>query len=61
VPVGSVRSRLNQAKGKPADALLRTASSAHLDHARLVKQRTGEWEAIIEEVLSTGNAAKLRR
>ena len=44
VPVGTVRSRLNQAKAKLADALLHTASTAHTEHTRLVEQRTREWE-----------------
>ncbi len=57
VPVGTVRSRLNQAKTKLADALLETAAEAHTDHARLADQRTREWEATVDEVLTTGSAA----
>lgn len=42
VPVGTVRSRLNQAKRKLAEALLATAASAHRDAASLAAARRGE-------------------
>lgn len=57
VPVGTVRSRLNQAKAKLADALLETASAEHSDHAKLVEQRTREWEAIAGEIHTAGRAS----
>jgi RNA polymerase sigma factor (sigma-70 family) len=56
VPVGTVRSRLNQARAKLADALLATAATGHVDHARLVERRKEEWRTIIEEVVATGRA-----
>ena len=57
VPVGTVRSRLNQAKSRLADALMQTASAAHLDHDRLADRRRQEWDAIAHEVYTTGSAA----
>ncbi|MDX6647755.1 MAG: hypothetical protein QOK40_3482 [Miltoncostaeaceae bacterium] len=57
IPVGTVRSRLNQAKTRLADALLETASAAHIDHGKLVAQRRREWAAITNEIYSTGGAA----
>jgi RNA polymerase sigma-70 factor, ECF subfamily len=57
IPVGTVRSRLSQAKAKLADALLATASAAHLDQATLVAQRQQEWDAIVHELYTTGMAA----
>jgi len=44
VPVGTVRSRLNRARSRLADALLRTASGIGLDQARLEARRLAEWE-----------------
>jgi RNA polymerase sigma-70 factor (ECF subfamily) len=57
VPVGTVRSRLNQAKARLADELLRTAGSAHLDHDSLLSERRQEWDAIVHEAYSTGSAS----
>ena len=57
IPVGTVRSRLNQAKSRLADDLLRTASAAHHDHAKLLTERRQEWDAIVHEAYTTGTAA----
>ena len=57
IPVGTVRSRLNQAKTRLVDALMRTASGAHLDPDRLADRRRQEWDAIVHEVYSTGTAS----
>ena len=56
IPVGTVRSRLNQAKLRLADALLQTAAATHLDHAKLVQQRREDWGVIVHEIYSTGAA-----
>ena len=56
IPVGTVRSRLNQAKSRLADDLLRTASAAHNDHAKLLTERKQEWDAIVHEAYTTGAA-----
>jgi RNA polymerase sigma-70 factor (ECF subfamily) len=42
VPVGTVRSRLNQAKAKMTEALLATATQAHDDAAKLTAERRRE-------------------
>ncbi len=57
IPVGTVRSRLNQAKRRLADALLEAAAAAHSDHAALVEQRWREWTAVISQVECEGTAA----
>jgi RNA polymerase sigma-70 factor (ECF subfamily) len=57
VPVGTIRSRLNQAKARLADDLLRTASTAHLDHDKLIAERKHEWDAIVHEAYTTGTAS----
>lgn len=56
IPVGTVRSRINQAKARLADALLATAASVHLDHNRLIEERRLQWSAITDEIYSTGTA-----
>src|SRR5215212_9706132 len=49
VPVGTVKSRLNQVKVKLAEALLRTAGLAH-DEARLLKEfQERYWRAAFDE------------
>src|SRR5215207_1831951 len=50
VPVGTVRSRLNQVKVKLADALLETAGLAHGDARRLTESRTRYFAAATEEI-----------
>src|SRR5215204_1893278 len=50
VPVGTVRSRLNQVKVKLADALLETAGLAHGDARRLTESRTRYFAAAMEEI-----------
>jgi RNA polymerase sigma-70 factor (ECF subfamily) len=56
VPIGTVRSRLSQAKARLVDELLRTAAAAHLDHDRLLAERRREWDQIAHEIYSTGRA-----
>ncbi|MGW5481080.1 RNA polymerase sigma factor [Streptomyces sp. NPDC004008] len=48
VPVGTVRSRLNQARGKMARALLSTATQAHDDAAALTEESRHEAVATLE-------------
>jgi RNA polymerase sigma-70 factor (ECF subfamily) len=48
VPVGTVRSRLNQARGKLAKVLLTTATQAHDDASRLTEDSRHEAEATLE-------------
>ena len=50
VPVGTVRSRLNQVKLKLADALLETAGLAHGDARRLTESRTRYFAAATDEI-----------
>lgn len=57
IPIGTVRSRLNQAKHRLADALLAAAASAHADHAALVAERERWWRAVVEQVEREGSAA----
>lgn len=56
VPVGTVRSRLNQSKGRLADSLLDAAAAAHTDHKALVRQRWQEWSGAIDEMEAKGIA-----
>ena len=57
IPTGTVRSRLNLAKRRLADALLDTVSTAHADHGALRQQRYQEWTDAIEDMEQSGNAA----
>ena len=57
IPLGTVRSRLNQAKRKLADALLATATVAHHDHAALVQERWCWWRTLTEQIEREGTAA----
>ncbi len=50
VPVGTVRSRLNQIKLKLADALLNTAGLAHDDAGRLTESRVRYFAAATDEI-----------
>jgi RNA polymerase sigma-70 factor (ECF subfamily) len=52
VPVGTVRSRLNQVKTKLADALLKTAGLAHDEAGRLTESQTRYFGAAAEEINS---------
>ncbi len=52
VPVGTVRSRLNQVKLKLADALLKTAGLVHDEAGRLTESRTRYFGAAAEEINS---------
>lgn len=52
VPVGTVRSRLSQAKTKLADALLETAGLAHDEARRLTESSTRYFGAAAEEINS---------
>ena len=56
VPIGTVRSRLNQAKDRLADELLRTAARAHADHQMLVEARAQWWRAATDELHRHGTA-----
>ncbi|MBP2704508.1 sigma-70 family RNA polymerase sigma factor [Microbispora sp. RL4-1S] len=49
IPVGTVRSRLSQARAKLSEALLATADLAHDDVAALTAARRGEAEQILGE------------
>lgn len=49
VPVGTVKSRLNGARLKLADALLRTAGLEHGEARRLTESRSRFFEAVFEE------------
>jgi RNA polymerase sigma factor (sigma-70 family) len=57
IPLGTVRSRLNQAKRRLTDALLATATAAHHDHAALVQERWCWWRTLIEQIEHEGTAA----
>jgi RNA polymerase sigma factor (sigma-70 family) len=50
VPVGTVKSRLSQAKARLADALLKTAGLEHDEARRLTESRTHYFEAAFEEI-----------
>lgn len=56
IPVGTVRSRLNEAKRRLADALLASATAVHRDHGALVEQRMHWWRAVVVEVEQEGTA-----
>jgi RNA polymerase sigma factor (sigma-70 family) len=60
VPVGTVRSRLNQATTRLGKALLESASLAHVDHVKLGEQCRRDWDAIVDEIVATGHAGPLR-
>ncbi len=49
VPVGTVRSRLNEARRILADELLRTASAAHGDAAARTRSEHARWSAAFDE------------
>ncbi len=49
VPVGTVRSRLNQVKVKLAEALLKTAELEHDEARRLTESQTRYWSAAWDE------------
>ncbi|MEV7029021.1 sigma-70 family RNA polymerase sigma factor [Streptomyces sp. NPDC093272] len=48
IPVGTVRSRLSQARGKLAEVLLRTAAEAHDDASRVVEDSRQEAELTLD-------------
>lgn len=50
VPIGTVRSRLNQAKVRLAGDLLHTAARAYTDHQALVEARAQWWQAATDEL-----------
>lgn len=54
VPVGTVRSRLSQARDQLADGLLQTAARAHTDHEALLETRTQWWRAATDELHRNG-------
>lgn len=56
LPIGTVRSRLHQAKRRLADALLASAAAAHQDHAALVAARWQWWHALTEQIERAGIA-----
>jgi RNA polymerase sigma factor (sigma-70 family) len=49
VPVGTLRSRLNQVKVKLAEALLQTAELEHTEARRLTQSQTHFFEAVFDE------------
>jgi len=49
MPVGTVRSRLNQVKIKLAEALLKTAGLAHTEARQLTESQTRFFEAGFDE------------
>jgi RNA polymerase sigma-70 factor (ECF subfamily) len=57
IPVGTVRSRLNQAKCRLADALLAAATTAHRDQAAFTAESERWWQAVVEQVEREGSAA----
>jgi RNA polymerase sigma-70 factor (ECF subfamily) len=57
IPVGTVRSRLNEAKRRLADALLAAATTAHRDQAALVDEQERWWRAVVAQVEGEGSAA----
>lgn len=58
VPVGTVSSRLSQAKAKLADALLETAASEH-DEARLISESRARYFSAVWEEYSRGEGYEL--
>ena len=54
IPIGTVRSRLSQAKQRLADELLRTAAGADTDHRALVEDRARWWRATVDELHGRG-------
>ena len=50
VPVGTVKSRLNQVKAKMADALLKTAGLAHDEARRVTETRARFFESALEDL-----------
>lgn len=54
IPVGTVRSRLNQAKTRLAGDLLRTAARSHADHTEIAKARARWWRATVDELHDHG-------
>lgn len=56
VPIGTVRSRLHQAKRKLSEDLLGAAARADPDHHALVDERTQWWLAAAEELHHHGTA-----
>jgi hypothetical protein len=56
IPVGTVRSRLNQGRRYLSDALAATAADAHPDNAALVRRRWQERSAAAEAMLRDGDA-----
>jgi RNA polymerase sigma factor (sigma-70 family) len=50
VPVGTVRSRLHYARRLLAAELTATASTAHGDHAALLRERWQWWAAAVDEI-----------
>jgi RNA polymerase sigma-70 factor (ECF subfamily) len=57
IPVGTVRSRLHQAKRRLAEALRASATSAHGDHGAVVAQQWQWWRAVVDQVAQDGSAA----
>ncbi len=55
VPVGTVKSRLNQVKVKLADALLKTAGLAHDEARRITETQTRFFEAAFDELDRKGD------
>lgn len=58
IPIGTVRSRLNDAKRRLADALLDAAAAVHADHAELARDRWSEWTDAIDDMERHGRAAR---
>ncbi len=58
VPIGTVSSRLSQAKGKLADALLQTAALEH-DEARLVSESRARYFSVAWEEYNRGEGYEL--
>jgi RNA polymerase sigma factor (sigma-70 family) len=58
IPIGTVRSRLNDAKRRLADALLEVAAAGHADHGKLADERWSEWTGAVEDMERYGSAAR---
>lgn len=57
-PVGTVRSRLNAAKRRLAEALLDTAAGAYDDHTTEAQRRWRERDLVIHEMVRSGDAGE---
>lgn len=57
IPIGTVRSRLNQAKRTLAGALLDTAATVHSDHRLIGQERWRQWIGRLDEMEQRSDVA----